>query len=284
MNILWTSKRIHHEAKLVYFQTNAFNIGIERDYRRPRENCSISDLLGYNIVVADPLRAKTYWQEVPWDMIPYMRRIHVTVGGNEGCCEADIVPPRVREYHGPERPTYVMLQPLVDKLCEILDSSDALQLFRLSIRSMEKNPGSIKNLLEPIKKLRGIAETKAVCWSMQEDMWTDWNLKGSYGRYLQKLLSLPRGAPHIEYVGDEREPNQSEDEIFDIIGGYWNGRGGFIFPSEEDQDMMNDIDDPETFFDNLPIPIFGAPPGWEGYQDGYENNLENLEDDAVSVD
>ena len=286
MNILWTSKRIHHETKLVYFQINEFHIGIERDYRRPRENCSISGLLGYNIVVGDNTRAKSYWQQVPYGMIPYMRKIHLCVGGSgEGVCEADLVPPRIRDIHGPERPTYILVQSLMEKICEILDSSDALQTFRLSIRSRDKLPGSIGNLLVPISKLRGIPTTRLGCSSMRTDMWIDWIMKASYGRYLSRLLALPRGAPPLKYVGDENDTDQSEDNIFDIISNYCLQHRGFIDPHEVETEALDDIDatnsngvnfddmDEHTFFNNVGewpgtyVDMSQRPPGWESSGD-----------------
>lgn len=290
MSILWTSKRIFHEAKSVYFQSNEFTIGIENEYQNPQVNSSITRQLGWVVVASHPARTGVYWQKVPYDMIPHMRYIHWTVGGTNGFVEDDIVPSRIREVAGPERPTYQILQPLVDRVCALLASCHKINVLRVSIRSVDEKPGSIENLLKPLKELREIGKLKIVIWSMQKDLWVDFNLKASYALHLNKVLALPKGSPEPKWI-DPRNPDESDPSIFDIIGAYWNRKSGFQLYSPLDDDVDNDVDeDDEDFEDEDEFEIDDLDLEYEefiaeGMNDlGHHLDGDSDTDDAVSLD
>lgn len=214
------------------------------------------------------------FSKIPYDMIPHMHNVHLTVGGFKGLSESDIVGPRHQSVYGPERATYVPLMTVIQKVCGLLKSCYQLHMLRISIRSIEEIPGSIKVVMDPIRKLRRIKRSKTIVWSMQEDHWVVWNLKESYGRYINRILALPEGVEAPKYVGDEKEPNMSEDSIFDIIGATW--MGGTIFAYPEDIDSDDDDDDDDTmddFFDD-----------YDDYYDDMDGGFGDILDEYPSTD
>lgn len=187
-----------------------------------------------------------FYKNIPFDMVPHMQHIHLAIGGFAGLSEQDIVGPMYQSISGPERPTYVTLLKIVEDVCALLKSCHQIHMMRISIRSIEEQPGSIEKVMDPIRKLRRIKHSQTVVWSMQDDRWVDWNLRSSYGRYLDKILALPEGVKAPKYVGDEKDPDQTEDNIFDIIGARWMGGTTFAYPEDSDE---YDEDDEGDFFD-----------------------------------
>lgn len=81
-------------------------------------------------------------------------------------------------------------------------------------------------------------------------------MKGSYGRYLNKIMRMPEGGEAPKYIGDEKEPNQSEDAIFDMIGGRWMGGRTFAYPGSDDfddsmEEDWSEEDEFNEFFDEM---------------------------------
>lgn len=183
------------------------------------------------------------------ECLRHMQLIHLRIGTHWGIREYDIVPANSQTVSGPERPTYKGLVKVVEEVCEKLKECHQIHILRVSVRSIEKTPGKIEKVMDPIRKLRGIKQTNTVVFAMQEDRWVDWNLKGSYGRYLNRIMAMPEGTKAPKYVGDEKEPNQSEKNIFDMVGGKWLGGRSFGMPKLDDTDDdtedhdQTDVDD-----------------------------------------
>jgi hypothetical protein len=118
-----------------------------------------------------------------------------------------------------------------------------------------------------------------VVFSMVEDSFVYWNLKGSYGRYMNRIMALPERADTPKYIGDEKEPNQSEDSIFDMVGARWMGGHAFAYPEDDeegdDEDWLDEHDEFEDFFDDM----FGG-----GIDDEDELDEDEYDDDEVSLD
>lgn len=279
LGILMVSKRIHGEAKIAFFQTNEFVFLVDHACLKSRENRSVMGepgftlQIGHNDIYHSKEGRNASIEKIPYDMIPHMQNVHVTVGGFKGLRESDIVGFEHQSVYGPERPTYVPLMMLVHEVCALLRSCHQLHMLRISIRSIEDTPGSIEIVMDPIRKLRRIKRTRMVVWSMQEDRWVDWNLRGSYGRYVDRILALPESVEAPTYVGDEKEPNISEDSIFDIIGATWMGGTTFVYPDDSDDEFDDDDDgDYEDFFDD--------------YDDYYDDYLDGggMSDETPSND
>ena len=186
------------------------------------------------------------------EILRHMQWTHLQIGTQGGIRECDIVPHKRQTVLGPERPTYKNLVGIVEQMCDIFKVCHQIHCLRISVRSIEKTPGSIEKVMDPIQRLRGIKKSCPVVFAMQEDHWVDWNLKGSYGRYLNEIMALPEGTDIPKYVGDEKEPKQNDKNIFDMVGGKWLGGKTFVRPNLDgdneadfggDGDMDEEMDD-----------------------------------------
>jgi hypothetical protein len=250
---------VHAEAIICLYQVNEFGFWIEKDDPRNHENRSIMGRWGYKIYFGHSQiyqeRLDESFFDIPRDMVQYLQQVVLNIGTQGGLREFDIVPTKRQTTLGPERPSFQPLLSKVEGVCGLLKKCKNIHLLRLSIRSIEKTPGSIEMVMDPIRKLRGIKKTHAVVFAMQEDKWVDWNLKGSYGRYMSRILEMPKGGVAPKYVGDEKEPDQSEDDIFDMIGGRWLGGRRFEYeedgsePTDEEWDEQDHI--ANAIFDQL---------------------------------
>jgi hypothetical protein len=205
--ILFTSKRIHEEAKRAFFQTNEFLFFIEIDCSSPA-NRSIMGLRGWNFAVGryEPYRSRelgrqAFYLKPPLDMIPFMRHVQVVVGPHGGFIEQHIVP--IVELAGPERPQYNRLLDMIEEVAQLLRSCRHIHSFRLSIRSSERLPGSTQKLLEPFLRLRGIKNSSFTVWSIQPCKWVYWTIRPCFARYLREVVSLPEGVKAPDYVSDD---------------------------------------------------------------------------------
>ncbi|KAF8858241.1 hypothetical protein BDZ45DRAFT_404417 [Acephala macrosclerotiorum] len=329
--LLLVSKTIHTESRLVLFRVNEWKIEVDDDLegvmRKNEPNVSIMGKPGWSMRLAhafggrgavfSPLHTAALDRDNIWSEL---RFVHVSVGSGAGYAgggvrEYDILPYKRQTKLGPERPSFVPLLKVMDNVCELLRGCRQLHVLRITLRSIEKTPGSIEKVLHPLRQLRGVKKTSAVCMGMQDDMWVDWNLKGSYGRYLHRILGMAEGTKAPRYVGDEKEPNQSDKEIFDMIGARWCGGKTFAYPdSDEDEDENDEIDDDDMeFIDDegddmddfhefmefmvaqgprmvMPPTMgmamvmgFGPPPGPWDFEDEYEDD-ETDEDDFDAED
>ncbi|CZR56224.1 uncharacterized protein PAC_06112 [Phialocephala subalpina] len=271
LSLLLVSKVIHNESRLVLFRVNEWKIEVDDDsegmMKKNEPNISIMGKPGWSMQFAhafggrgnvfSPLQTAALDRDNIWSEL---RFVHVSVGSGAGYAgggirEYDILPYKRQTKSGPERPSFVPLLKVMDNVCELLKGCRQLHCLRITLRSIEKTPGSIEKVLHPLRQLRGVKKTSAVCMGMQDDMWVDWNLKGSYGRYLNKILGMPVGAKAPRYIGDEKEPNQSDKEIFDMIGARWCGGKIFAYP-DSDEDEDDDIDDDDLeFIDDEDIEI-----------------------------
>jgi hypothetical protein len=175
-------------------------------------------------------------------MLKYMQRVTLNVGILTGIREYDIVTTARQTVLGPERPTFVPLLDKVREVCWLLKMCRNIRMFRMSIRSVEKTPGSIEMVLDPLRQLRGIKKTNPVVSSLQDNPWMDWNLKTSYALYLDMIMSMPESEIPPAYVKDEKEP---EEGIFETVGGTWLGGKKFRFPGDSDNDDYDDDEDME---------------------------------------
>jgi hypothetical protein len=259
-SLLLASRRIHSEAQIVLYQVNEFGIWIDYDYQSNRDNKSIMGRPGYRVDFGlqegnKEMQEDCFFKEPPkMEMLRHMQLIHLQVGTHGGIRECDIVPTKRQTVSGPERPTYRSLVEVVGEICEKLKECHQIHVLRVSIRSIEKTPGSVERVMDPIRSLRRIKQTNTVVFAMQEDQWVDWNMKGSYGRYMNKIMAMPEGTVAPRYVGDEKEPNQNEKKIFDMVGGKWLGGRSFAMPmpDEEDDDDIDedeDVDDEHVWVD-----------------------------------
>ncbi|KAE8446316.1 hypothetical protein EG329_012063 [Mollisiaceae sp. DMI_Dod_QoI] len=319
ISLLLVSKAIYTEARLVLFRVNEFKIEVDQDppargTSLANPNISIMGLPGWSMSFSQGFGAhKSVFSRLQTAALdrdniwPELRFIHVNVGSGQGfpgggVKEYDILPWKRQTRSGPERPSFMPLLKVVNDVCELLKKCKQLHILRITLRSIEKTPGSIEMVLDPLRQLRGVKKTSTVCMGMQDDMWVDWNLKGSYGRYLSKILALPEGVQAPKYVGDEIEPNQSDKEIFDTIGGRWCGGRIFTYPydmelddpSDDDMDYIEDFDGfgaLTEFLEYMRVhwPYFqglfgptGPPRPWvdfEPSESGDENEGENDEDE-----
>ena len=225
-------------------------------------------------------------EPIPWDMLPYVQRIFLSAGAGaqegSGIRESDIVPCKSQTRLGPERPGFRSLLSVVEEVCGVLRMCRKIHLLRVSLRSVERTPGSMEMVLAPIRKLRTIGRTHLTVYSMQKDRWVDWNLKGSYGRYLNRVMALPEGTEAPRYVGDEREPGQSEDGIFDMIWGRWMGEKTFEYPEDEfDEDDQEDeeMEDDEAWDEEEE---WNEEDELQEFYDGFLGSDEILDSDAIS--
>jgi hypothetical protein len=249
MSLLCTSRSIHSEVEIVLYQINEFSIWIDYDFDN-KQNISIMGRPGYRVDFGLQHRSEGHTQEIrcmkqppKMEMLMCMQLMHLQVGVIKGIREYDIMPVKGQTVSGPERPTYRSLVEVVQQLCGMLQKCHQIHLLRVSLRSIERTPGSIEKVMDPIRNLRGIKHTIPVVFSMRHGRWIDWNLKGSYGRYMNKIMAMPHGAAAPKYVGDEQEPNQDERNIFDMVGGMWMGGRSFAMPDKTDDDYIDDEDE-----------------------------------------
>ncbi|KUJ23755.1 uncharacterized protein LY89DRAFT_1956 [Mollisia scopiformis] len=308
LGLLLVSKAIHNETRIVLFRVNDWNIEVEDDndgsFIKSEPNVSIMGRSGWMMQFSHgSMRSKSEFTPLQTaaldrdNMWAELRSVHVSVGaprayGGGGIREYDILPWKRQTRPGPERPSFVPLLKVIDNICDLLGNCRQLHMLRISIRSIEKIPGSIELVLHPFRQLRRVKKTSVVCMGIQDDMWVDWNLKGSYGRYLDKILGMPDGAKAPKYVGDKKEPKQNDKEIFDMIGARWCGGDIVAYPTRDDgdEDEPDDDDDEqgsmnddemaefEAFLDHMgmPGPMMGALGiGW-----GTDSEEEDDEDDS----
>ena len=250
-SLLLASRRIHSEAQIVLYQVNEIGICIDYDYESNRDNISIMGRPGYRAAFGLPGRytkreRDDFFKNSPtMEMFRHMQLIHLQVGAYGGITEDDIVPAKRQRVSGPERPAYRSLVEVVKDVCGKLKECHQIHVLRVSVRSIESKPGSVEKVMDPIRSLRRIRRTTPVVFAMQDDKWVDWNLKGSYGRYMNKIMALPEGTTAPKYVGDEQEPNQNDRNIFDTVGGKWLGGTSFAMPvldEDYDDDLDEDVD------------------------------------------
>lgn len=213
-------------------------------------------------------------------MARYLQHVVLNIGTLVGLTESDIVPSKKQTRCGPERPMFAPLVSVVEEVCGMLQRCYSIHRLRLSVRSIEKTPGSIEKVMDPIKQLREIKSAIPTIYSMQDGNWVDWTLKGSYGRYLNRILSMPLGCEAPKYVDDEKEPNQSEDNIFDKVGGRWMGGRTFAYPEDsesesggEAMDGWDEYDEFEEFLGNM----FGS---MHHFHDDLDDGSDDQSDDS----
>jgi len=226
--------------------------------------------------------------EIPPDMTRYLQNVVLNIGTLVGLTESDIVPSKKQTRCGPERPTFAPLVSVVEEVCEMLQRCYSVHRLRLSVRSIEKTPGSIEKVMNPIRQLREIKRTNPTIYSMKDDNWVDWNLKGSYGRYLNRILGMPSGCEAPKYVGDEKDPNQSEDNIFDKIGGRWVGGRTFAYHDDsgsesegEGMDGWDEYDGFEEFLGDMFGSMHHFHDDFDDADDQSNNSWETEEEDDL---
>lgn len=180
-SLLRVSRRIHDEAIICMYQVNEFGFWVEKDVRSSsRKNTSIMGRPGYwiyfghNTIYQERLDESFF--EPPKEMIRHLQNVALNIGTQGGLREFDIVPAKRQTTLGPERPTFRPLLNKVEEVCRVLKECKNIHVLRLSIRSVEKMPGNIEQVLDPVRKLRGIKRTHPVVYAMQEDQWVDWKL------------------------------------------------------------------------------------------------------------
>jgi hypothetical protein len=230
-SLLRASRRIHDEARIILYRVNEFLLFLGFDYNNPA-NHSIMSRPGFRVMFArhDPTKMgqnQDYYEvckiqrcyELPRNMVKYMQRVTLNMGCSlGGIAEDDIVPFKKQTLLGPQRPTFRTLLMALEDVCTLLRGCTNLRFLKICIRSVESTPGSMQQLIEPLKAMRGIQESSLSACGFLDDRWVDWSMKTSYCRYLQRVMALPEGTEAPKYVGDGEEPVQDENDIFNMNG------------------------------------------------------------------
>jgi hypothetical protein len=207
-NILRVSHRIHDEAIIILYQINAIGIWIEHQFDDPN-NYSIMRRPGYRMNIthndSQHTRPGMYRTDLPRNMLKYMQTVYVHIGTLDGIDESDIAPTEFQTLSGPQRPAYRTLIDKVEEACELLMSCDKIHNLTINVQSNEIEPGSIEQVLEPIKRLRGIKGTRVDVFACEPSESEIWSLRPSYEGYLEKIIAMPEGTEAPKYVPDVGE-------------------------------------------------------------------------------
>lgn len=286
--ILRASRRIYEEAIIALYSNNEFTIYIDDSLERP--NVSVMGRSGFKLQLGPSCKEMDDIQFCMIDPLPaaeFLRRIqklHLSIGSLHGIREFDINPTTNQRVAGPERPSFRPLVKTIEEACVIINGCDSIHLLRVSIRSLQKQPGDTELVMAPILALRGIRQTKATIFSLHTDLWVDWNLRPSYGNYMSQVMALPEGAVAPKYVEDPEEDIEAVGRIFALVGGRYLGEGKFAFDSDEENEI--DDDDLQEWYEGYPFfPAGGHGPAlateYDATQPGFDDDYEMMLADSM---